>query len=104
MSCNRHDRETEVQDWLNCVGIGWWALVRPLIDICLRDGIEIVQIKEKFGGLRFYVESWNLELCSAIVQAERLSTVTCEFCGKPGKIKNTGKGWLKCLCENCGIT
>jgi hypothetical protein len=87
------------QDWLNCVGPGWHDIVSPLIDLCEKEGIEIVQIKEKFGSLRFYTEGNSFVLDNAICVAEAVSETTCESCGQPGTIK--GPGWLKCVCDKC---
>lgn len=55
------------------------------------------QVKEKFGGLRFYVESSNDAQDAVISFVEYLSTHTCEVCGKPGKIREGG--WLRTLCD-----
>lgn len=58
---------------------------------CQADAtLRVVQVKEKFGGLRVYVESkglgtriWGL-VQGAIQMAEGLSLRTCEKCGAPG--------------------
>jgi hypothetical protein len=56
-----------------------------------------VQVKEKFGGLRFYVHGATNEAHNYIDFAERMSYRTCETCGKPGKtIRN---GWHYTACE-----
>lgn len=55
------------------------------------------QIKEKFGGLRFYVDNATTEQYSFIEMAEFMSMNTCEMCGGRGKIG--GRFWLKCLCK-----
>lgn len=91
------------QDWLNCVGKGWHDIVGPLIDRCEQEGVEIVQIKEKFGGLRFYYDGMpSAELFKQIEAAEDASVRICESCGKPGQIKvNSRSTWLKCTCEDC---
>lgn len=89
------------EQWLSCVGPGWHSIVRPLIERCRKEGISIAQIKEKFGGLRFYVHSAPADFLDAIDAAEALSISTCEECGKPGK-RRPG-GWIKTLCdEHCG--
>ena len=56
-----------------------------------------VQIKEKFGGLRFYVQAATDKHYSYISFAESMSYRTCEECGAPGK-RYTG-GWHKTLCD-----
>lgn len=55
------------------------------------------QVKEKFGGLRFYVNSADDAVYALINMAESMSVRTCEVCGSPGK-QNSG-GWIKTLCE-----
>lgn len=55
------------------------------------------QVKEKFGGLRFYHHGGD-EFCDGVLSlAESMSNVTCEICGAPGKAG--GRGWIKTLCE-----
>lgn len=82
----------------DAVGPGWKSIVQPLIDLCAREGVEIHQIKEKFGGLRFYVHATAPEhVKSAIKQAMEVSGQTCEQCGAPGK--PIGRPWIKVVCE-----
>lgn len=92
------------EDHISCVGEGWQPLVRTLIqDITAMgwDG-ELVQIKEKFGGLRFYIGSASKEIHDRISEAERQADVTCEQCGAPGELRNTS--WWKTLCDTCHET
>ena len=56
-----------------------------------------VQVKEKFGSLRFYIEGGTDEDYAAIDLAESVSVRTCEVCGSPGKLR--GNHWLKTLCD-----
>lgn len=58
----------------------------------------IVQIKEKFGTLRIYVDNSSDRVDTLIGFAEAMSSCTCEVCGKPGKIDH-GSGWLKVHCN-----
>jgi hypothetical protein len=55
------------------------------------------QIKEKYGTLRFYLSGNTPETDAIIDKAERRSSVTCEQCGKPGKMR--GRGWLYTACN-----
>lgn len=57
----------------------------------------ITQVKEKFGGLRFYVDGGTQEMHHYIEFAEAMSYRTCEECGSPGKSRNSG--WIKVLCD-----
>jgi hypothetical protein len=57
----------------------------------------VAQVKEKFGGLRFYVNySDRAEMNKLIDLAEKLSFKICEECGKKGKRR--GKRWIQTLC------
>lgn len=57
----------------------------------------IVQIKEKFGTMRFYVHNGSDRVYDLIDFAEGMSAVTCEVCGKPGKL-DENSGWIKTHC------
>ena len=57
----------------------------------------VVQVKEKFGTLRFYVQAASEEQYNYISFAESMSGCTCETCGKPGK--RLGRGWVYTACE-----
>lgn len=61
--------------------------------------VEAVQVKEKYGTLRFYVNQSNDTISNWISFAETMSSVTCEECGGPGR--STGKSWIKTLCTPC---
>lgn len=54
------------------------------------------QVKEKFGGLRFYYRGGDEYIEGLVAMAESMSYVTCEVCGSPGK-RNSG-GWIRTLC------
>lgn len=56
-----------------------------------------MQVKEKFGGLRFYVEKSNQRAQDYIWFAESMSYRTCEVCGNPGKLNTNG--WHTVLCD-----
>lgn len=65
---------------------------------------RVVQIKEKFGTLRYYNigrSSGPYEIITNIIQKyENLSAVTCEKCGKSAKLRDH-EGWLMTLCDKC---
>ena len=67
------------------------------------DKYRIVQIKEKFGGLRWYdngfPEEGHKEYTDWLCKYEDLSFKTCIRCGKPA-IGFT-KGWIMPLCKDC---
>jgi hypothetical protein len=55
------------------------------------------QVKEKFGGLRFYVQAATDKHYNYISFAESMSYRTCEDCGAPGKTYTDG--WHMTLCD-----
>ena len=59
-----------------------------------------VQVKEKFGGLRFYMNSETEEMLELIGEAEIKSKYTCETCGVEAKIVSYC-GWRCCACTDC---
>lgn len=85
------------------VGRGWGPIVERLYNLCVEYKIDIHQVKEKFGGLRFYTggvnQEYATEFFNQVQVAEEESFRTCENCGNPGKPR-TG-GWIKTLCNDC---
>lgn len=61
--------------------------------------IRAVQVKEKYGTLRFYVGAATNEATALIDFAEALSARICETCGNRGR--GYGTAWLKTLCDSC---
>lgn len=59
--------------------------------------VVVTQVKEKFGGLRFYYDGGDSVIEGMVRMAERMSAVTCEECGAPG-IRRPGN-WVRALCE-----
>jgi len=57
----------------------------------------IIQVKEKFGTLRFYVDGGTPEMHNYIEFAEAMTSRICEECGSPGKSRSGG--WVKVLCD-----
>jgi hypothetical protein len=58
---------------------------------------EVLQVKEKFGGLRFYVNYTN-DAISALVEAAAVESIQiCEVCGQPGKRQSCD--WIQTLCD-----
>ena len=59
---------------------------------------EVLQVKEKFGGLRFYVNCRRNEaIRRRIGIAIQESFHTCEVCGQPGTLREAR--WIKTLCD-----
>lgn len=84
------------------VGVGWI----PIVDECLGRLIaagwdkQLAQIKQKFLGLRIYLDGPHNETFAAIVrEAEDECEVTCELCGAPRE--RTGSGVGRATCNRC---
>jgi hypothetical protein len=86
------------------IGKGWFNLVLELdAEIAkLSPDYKILQVKEKFGALRFYVghidEGFEDEIFYLINAAETKSKTICDVCGNQGKRLNIN-GWSATRCE-----
>ena len=82
------------------VGEGWYSIIKELIEDLIELGWDkkIYQVKEKFGGLRFYITNNSDEINDRILKAELLSYKTCEVTGKRGELRND-LDWVRTLCE-----
>ena len=85
---------------LAAVGPGWAQLVTALYEACEVSGAVIAQIKEKYGGLRFYMYDAPLWLEDAAWDAVAVSQTICESCGEPGELKEL-EGWWRTVCPVC---
>jgi hypothetical protein len=56
------------------------------------------QVKEKFGGLRFYYDGGDDTINGMVRMAESWAANTCEECGAPGQTR--GGGWIRTLCDH----
>jgi hypothetical protein len=82
------------------VGLGWYPIIKDLIEDLIKLGWDkqLCQAKEKFGGLRFYINSGSDEIHKRIQLAENQSYETCEICGEEGELR-TNIGWYTTLCN-----
>ena len=93
--------------WGFSCGSGWYNIIDALcaniqsyIDSENKQQIEAVQVKEKYGELRFYTNIHVDEYIEALINmAESMSRRTCESCGAPGV--QTNDGWIITLCGPC---
>lgn len=98
--------------WGFDVGDGWFDILDCLCELIVgiigdnkEARVEAVQVKEKYGGLRFYYDTSGLpeeeanEVSGAVRLAERLSYRVCEDCGSPGKPNE--RGWIRTQCGAC---
>lgn len=108
------DRERPPTESLMCFGCecedGWFNIIDALCRVLSshvenghwkhEEPLRFVQIKEKFGTLRMYTAGSDDYVYGAVDMAETISGRTCEACGKPARVRNSGM-WLKTLCEDC---
>jgi hypothetical protein len=85
------------------VGDGWIGIIDRLASDLINLGWDrdLHQVKEKFGGLRFYTGASSPEMNARIHQAEEESYKTCENCGDPGNPNSSSRGWVRTLCNVC---
>jgi hypothetical protein len=88
-------------------GEGWWPILEELCSniqghIDWQKGkctqVTVAQIKEKFGGLRFYYEGGDDAINGMVRMAESWAAHSCETCGAPGERRQGG--WIKTLCDH----
>jgi hypothetical protein len=94
------------------IGEGWWPIIESLCSNIqshtdwwnknretrpVVEQVVVAQIKEKFGGLRFYYDGGDDQISGMVRMAEAWASHACEECGAPGT--SGGKGWIKTLCS-----
>jgi hypothetical protein len=84
--------------------VDWKRKVEPFASMTDEEFDEIhqpvaAQVKEKFGGLRFYVDNCDDYVRGAVAVAESMSYRTCERCGD--KAHRRSGGWITTLCDKC---
>lgn len=102
------DRTKPMTESLMCFGLsvgdGWYELIRKLCEDIMAtnppETFRAVQVKEKFGGLRFYCAGGTFETGELIDAAEAESYKICENCGSRENVTSEG-GWIKTLCAAC---
>lgn len=98
--------------WAEDIPTGWYkAFGEQMIDElncllekwCFADKYKIVQIKEKYGSLRWYdsgiPQYMTEEYYQWLDKYETLSSKTCISCGKPAT--HMTKGYVRPLCDDC---
>jgi hypothetical protein len=109
---NQKEMVLPIQFGFEC-GDGWYMLLKTLMSSIEwhldpshsfptkeRLPFQIDQIKEKFGGLRFYYSGGDERIHGMVSLAESLSYQICEKCGSTKNVKQTS-GWITTLCEDC---
>lgn len=91
------------------VGKGWYPIIERLssniqqhLEWKNRESqvvpqVVVEQIKEKFGGLRFYYQGGDDEVSGMVRMAEAWADIACEECGGIGKRRSGG--WIRTLCD-----
>ena len=98
--------------WMDDIPLGWnIAFGKQMVEELgallekynYQDEYSIFQIKEKFGGLRWYDNGFPTEGYEEykewLDKYEELSFKTCIDCGKPAKYFT--RGWITPICEDC---
>lgn len=97
--------------YIEC-GDGWFKIIydtcQRIAEIDPTGAIKADQIKEKFGGGRFYFsmdksgtkETFE-QVSKLVAEFEDLSYKTCESCGTTENVSATTGGWILTLCESC---
>jgi hypothetical protein len=91
-------------------GEGWLPLIMALDErlSAIDPDYDIHQIKEKFGGLRYYFGTESRltqrqfdEMHKLELWYENLSFEICEVCGSKENVTTFGGGWVRTRCEEC---
>lgn len=101
---DRHASENRTaMCWGFACGDGWFGLIDTLcaeiqrrVDTHACEPVVALQVKEKFGALRFYVRGGDDYTAGLIWFADALAGYVCEECGAPAL--RTGKGWIMTRC------
>lgn len=99
-------QQTNPYQYAFSVGDGWYKLIYELVheirinDLKKGDWItKATQVKEKFGGLRFYVTGTSDKNWSLIRNAEQKSYAVCEETGSEVEVGTWNTGWVRTMCR-----
>jgi len=81
---------------------GWESIVDKAMSKLdkLDHPVKIIQVKEKFGGLRIYTDTFTDAANNIITDAEEEASQTCERCGSTKNVSAKGH-WIKTYCDLC---
>jgi hypothetical protein len=89
------------------LGDGWsdiiYALSKELSELSFSKNLslEVLRIKEKFGGLTCHIGGdYTSEVGNIVSKYHNQSLSTCECCGENAK-QVVLNYWVKTLCKNC---
>lgn len=106
-------RKLPMSETCMCWGIdtpdSWYTLLDALcsgiqerVDSGKCGQVEATQVKEKFGGLRFYHNGCDEAVYALIEMAYLLSISTCAECGMVSEdVSCSSSGWVTYLCPEC---
>jgi hypothetical protein len=99
-------QQTNPYQYAFAVGDGWYKLIYELVheirinDLKKGDWItKATQVKEKFGGLRFYVTGTSDKNWALIRNAEQKSYAVCEETGSEVEVGTWNNGWVRTMCR-----
>ena len=99
-------QQTNPYQYAFAVGDGWYKLIYELVhDIRINDLkkgdwiTKATQVKEKFGGLRFYVTGTSDKNWALIRNAEQKSYAVCEETGSEVEVGTWNNGWVRTMCR-----
>ena len=81
----------DFEDWADWKSRDYRPVAEPIAQVVA------TQVKEKFGGLRFYFSGGDDYIDGVVALAESMSYRTCEVCGAPGT--SNSEGYIQTLCE-----
>ena len=85
---------------------GWYQIVVDCDNLLteIDPDYQIAQIKQKFGGLRYYFQPSDVnngelyvKMNAVVLAYEKIASMTCEATGKPGVLMKSIGGWRKTL-------
>ena len=86
------------------VNDGWYNIIDSLCKNIMETDppatFKALQVKEKWGGLRFYITGETDEIYALISTAEDVSFNVCEDCGTTKNVTTEG-GYILTLCKAC---
>lgn len=92
------------------VGNGWIPLIEEAKIIVSKynlehpdnEPIKFIQIKEKWGGLRMYLNYYPKDMHEKMEEFEEKSWIICEHCGATENVtRDWTHGWVMTLCDEC---
>lgn len=105
------DRYASLRDSCIAFGIecgpGWYMILDVLFEkitqYCETEHFpspKALQIKEKFGNLRVYLDVTTPYFDGLISMSECLTDTICEVCGAPARLTGFDAGWLEVRCPD----